>query len=93
MQHADLIVQGGIWRNIAKGIYMGLCLLHSAHLHSCKHTKPRTHLSDNGPMLFKVNTLLIHNGSLVPPKQTKKRKQTSKYYPGSVQIRAERSFL
>lgn len=50
MWHADLIVQGRVWRNIVKGIYMGLRLLHSAHLHSCKHTKPKTHLSHYGPM-------------------------------------------
>lgn len=53
---ADLIVQRRIWRNIAKGIYMGLCLLHSAHLHSCEYTKPEIHLSDSCstllPMLF-----------------------------------------
>lgn len=43
-QSADLVVQRCIGSDIAMGIYMWWCLLHTAHLHSCKCAKREMHL-------------------------------------------------
>lgn len=50
--HADLVVQRRIWGNVAEGIYMRWCLLHTAHLHPCKCTQPKRYLCQIfGPIL------------------------------------------
>ena len=50
--NADLVVQRRIRRNVAEGIYMRWCLLHTAHLHPCKCTEPKSYLGQIlGPML------------------------------------------
>lgn len=70
----DLVVQRRVWWDVAQGIYMWRCLLHTAHLYPYKCKKHQHIFQITAPQYWPclaVKTLPVHCNSSHPKKKKK----------------------